>query len=200
LSLGLVLFSTILSPITTPAALHAVGWMASGEYRAALFGLASYRTDLFLVVCVAFPSVAGILVRTALSDETARRLRPKLKLLNSIDLLLLCYSNAAVSLPQAVAKPDLDFLVIIFAIVATLCALAFTMGALLARLFRLGREAQVALMFGLGMNNNGTGLVLASMSLATLPQVMLPIIFYNLVQHLVAGVVAFLLFRPRDRG
>ena len=44
-------------------------------------------------------------------------------------------------------------------------------------------------MFGLGMNNNGTGLVLASMALADHPRVMLPIIFYNLVQHLVAGVV-----------
>ena len=45
----------------------------------------------------------------------------------------------------------------------------------------------VSLMFGLGMSNNGTGLVLASMSLSDHPQVMLPIIFYNLVQHLVAG-------------
>ncbi len=42
-------------------------------------------------------------------------------------------------------------------------------------------------MFALGMNNNGTGLVLASMALADHPRVMLPIIFYNMVQHLVAG-------------
>ncbi len=46
-------------------------------------------------------------------------------------------------------------------------------------------------MFGLGMNNNGTGLVLASMALANYPRVLLPIIFYNLVQHLIAGVVDF---------
>ena len=44
-------------------------------------------------------------------------------------------------------------------------------------------------MFGLGMNNNGAGLVLASMALAHHPQVLLPIILYNLVQHLVAGFV-----------
>ena len=42
-------------------------------------------------------------------------------------------------------------------------------------------------MFALGMNNNGTGLVLASMAMADHPRVMLPIIFYNMVQHLVAG-------------
>ena len=50
-------------------------------------------------------------------------------------------------------------------------------------------------MYGLGMNNNGTGLVLASLSLAAYPRVMLPIIFYNLVQHVVAGIVHFLKHR-----
>jgi len=44
-------------------------------------------------------------------------------------------------------------------------------------------------MYGLGMNNNGTRLVLASLVLASYPRVMVPIIFYNLVQHLVAGSV-----------
>jgi BASS family bile acid:Na+ symporter len=52
-------------------------------------------------------------------------------------------------------------------------------------------------MFGLGMNNNGTGLVLASMALADHPRVMLPIIFYNLVQHLVAGCVDYTMSRSR---
>jgi bile acid:Na+ symporter, BASS family len=42
-------------------------------------------------------------------------------------------------------------------------------------------------MFGLGMNNNGTGLVLASLALPSYPNVMVPIIFYNLIQHIVAG-------------
>jgi hypothetical protein len=44
-------------------------------------------------------------------------------------------------------------------------------------------------MYGLGMNNNGTGLVLASLVLSSYPRVMVPIIFYNLVQHLVAGTL-----------
>jgi bile acid:Na+ symporter, BASS family len=54
-----------------------------------------------------------------------------------------------------------------------------------------------SLIFGLGMNNNGTGLVLASVALADHPQVMLPIIFYNLAQHLVASIVALALFKSR---
>jgi hypothetical protein len=39
------------------------------------------------------------------------------------------------------------------------------------------------------MNTNGTGLVLASMALADHPRVLVPIVFYNLVQHLVAGFI-----------
>ena len=62
---------------------------------------------------------------------------------------------------------------------------------LIARLLGVSRSDQIALMFGLGMNNNGTGLVLASMALADHPRVLLPIIFYNLVQHLVAGTVDY---------
>jgi hypothetical protein len=39
------------------------------------------------------------------------------------------------------------------------------------------------------MNNNGSGLVLSSVALADHPQVMLPVITYNLAQHLVASMV-----------
>ena len=43
-------------------------------------------------------------------------------------------------------------------------------------------------MFGLGMTNNGTGLVVAAGALDHLPAVVLPVVFYNLVQHVAAGV------------
>lgn len=55
-------------------------------------------------------------------------------------------------------------------------------------------------MFGLGMNNNGTGLVLASMALAQYPTVMLPVIFYNLLHHLVASVVDAVWCRGANSG
>src|SRR5262249_56995640 len=81
------------------------------------------------------------------------------------------------------------------AIVGGLCVLAFAVGWGTARLLGAGREQRIALMFALGMNNNGTGLVLASMALADHPRVMLPIIFYNMVQHLVAGAAYSLIGR-----
>jgi bile acid:Na+ symporter, BASS family len=124
--------------------------------------------------------------------------KPELKLFNSINLLLLGYSNASVSLPQTIANPDWDFLAVSLAIVISLCLLAFSSGWLIARLLKTDIAQQSALMFGLGMNNNGTGLVLASMTLAAHPRVMLPIIFYNLAQHIVAGGIDFVMFRRAE--
>lgn len=104
-------------------------------------------------------------------------------------LILLNYSNAALTLPDAVSRQDLDFLALILFVVTALCLLAFASGSFIGRLCDADRESKVSLMFGLGMNNNGVGLVLAAVALTDHPQTMLPIIFYNLVQHLVASVV-----------
>ena len=93
------------------------------------------------------------------------------------------------SLPQAVADPDPDFLAVTVGIVVVLCVIAFAAGWLVSWFLNATPAQRTSLMFGLGMNNNGTGLVLASMALADHPRVMLPIIFYNLVQHLIAGIV-----------
>jgi hypothetical protein len=45
----------------------------------------------------------------------------------------------------------------------------------------------------------GTGMVVASAAMAAHPLVLLPILFYNLMQHVVAGVMDFLLFRDSPR-
>jgi bile acid:Na+ symporter, BASS family len=195
LSLGLVLGSTLLSPLTTPLALHTAGLMATGDYAEDLHELATGGTGAFLAVAVLLPSLLGILGRTALGEARVASAGPVLKLLNSSNLVLLNYSNAAVSLPQTVADPDWDFLAVVLGIVVILCVLAFAGGWWIAHLLRADPAQRASLMFGLGMNNNGTGLVLAALALADHPRVLLPIIFYNLVQHLVAGAVDFTLCR-----
>jgi bile acid:Na+ symporter, BASS family len=187
LSLGLVLGSTLLSPLTTPLALHAVGFMARGDYAEDLHELAAGGAGAFLAVAVILPSLLGIALRRRAGERRVTVAKPALKLVNTGVLLFLNYSNASASLPQAIARPDPDFLAATLAIVIGLCALMFAAGWGIARLLRAGRDRRVALMFGLGMNNNGTGLVMASMALADHPRVLLPIIFYNLVQHLLAG-------------
>ncbi len=194
LSLGLVLGSTFLSPLATPMALHAVGFMTTGDYSSDLHELAGAETGWFLLVAVIVPSILGIAGHQWLGKERVAASKAKLKLTNSAILLFLNYSNASVSLPQAIASPDVDFLTVTLGITTTLCMVAFLAGWLISHLRHSSKTDQIALMFGLGMNNNGTGLVLASMALADHPQVLLPIIFYNLVQHLIAGTVDHLMF------
>jgi len=196
LSLGLVLGSTLLSPLTTPLALHSVGFVTTGDYSEDLHELAASGAGGFLALTVIVPSLLGVAARLALGEERTAVLRPRLRLFNSFILLLLNLSNASLSLPQAVAQPDWDFLAAILAITVGLCSVGFGSGWAIARLLKVDHARRTSLMFGLGMNNNGTGLVLASMTLADHPSVMLPIIVYNLVQHIVAGVVDRTVCRP----
>jgi BASS family bile acid:Na+ symporter len=189
LSLGLVLFSTGLSPLVTPAGLHAIGAITKGDYSEDLHELAREGSSAFLFLAVVLPSALGLGLRALLGRQRAARALPVLKALNLVDLLVLNYSNAAVSLPQAVRNPDWDFLVLVVGITAAMCVGAFVCGWLVARLFRAAHGDETALMYGLGMNNNGSGLVLASAALSDHPLVLLPIIFYNLVQQIAAGVV-----------
>jgi BASS family bile acid:Na+ symporter len=77
-----------------------------------------------------------------------------------------------------------------------MCALGFAGGWWIARLLQADQGQRTSLMFGLGLTNNGTGLILASMILAGHPRIMLPVILYNLIQHLVAGIVDWI----RSRG
>jgi len=189
LSLGLVLFSTILSPIITPVMFNIFGEMASEEFENVLQGLAVYGSGVFLGLWVVLPSLLGIAARLIVAEDWIIGGMPYLKLINSIVLLLLNYSNAAVSLPQAIADRDYDFLVITLVISAGLCLTLFAAGYGMSRFYKLDRTERVSLMFGLGMNNNGTGLVLASLALPFYPNIMVPIIFYNLAQHIAAGTV-----------
>lgn len=197
LSLGLVLLTTLLSPLLTPMVLHAVGFVTTGDYSEDLHELATDGVVGFLGAWVILPSLFGMLAHRLLGPGRVERMKPHLKLVNLFVLVLLNYANAALALPKAMAQPDLDFLAITGLIAIALCLVAFGAGHLVARACRADRRNRVALVFGLGMNNNGTGLVLAAMSLSDHPEVMLPIIFYNLIQHLMAVLVDRSLSRAR---
>jgi BASS family bile acid:Na+ symporter len=194
LSLGLMLLSTFLSPLTTPFTFKLVESLTFEEYTDALFDLSTHGTRFLFWVVI--PVIAGMIARRAIGERRIESAMPTLKFVNLINLLVLNYCNASVSLPQMLAEPAWQFLGVTLGIVSALCVLTFTAGWLLAWLFRLDRAQRISLMFGLGMNNNGTGLVLASIVLVEYPEAMLPLIFYNLVQHLVAGCVHYFLNRP----
>ena len=87
LSLGLVLSSTVLSPIITPVALQVFGEMASEEYEAVLQDLATYGSGAFLGLWIVLPSMLGIGVRFAVPEARLTVVMPFIKLINSIVLL-----------------------------------------------------------------------------------------------------------------
>ncbi|QVL31453.1 Na+-dependent transporter [Telmatocola sphagniphila] len=189
LGLGLILGSTLLSPITTPISLYFTRPMAEGEYLDLLNSFCGSETMLFMLTFVLLPTLLGISVRMLAGAARLANVLPRLKLLNTAILLTLCYSNAAISLPQTIAEPDWDFLLITLLFVCGMCGIGFGTGYGLSRLLKSPREQRLALMYGLGMSNNGTALVIASMTVSSHPRVLLPVIFYNLVQHLFAGWV-----------
>lgn len=189
LSVGLVLLSTLLSPIATPLALHTVSFLTTGDYAEDLKEIATSGTKLFLTICVIAPVILGLIGRKLLGETRVAAIAPVLKLCNSIVLLTLIYSNSAISLPQVLKNPDWDFLLLILLITGTLCASMFATGYWLSKLCKVNDADRTSLMFALGMSNNGTGLVLAATALSDHPDVLLAIIAYNLIQHLVAGLV-----------
>lgn len=195
LSLGLVLGSTLLSPWTTPLLLGALAPLLGPEFAGLLRGLASGGAGGLLGLFVVLPAVAGVLASTALGPRGSAWLRTQLKSANLGALLLLVYSNAAMSLPESARAPDWDFLVLALLVSVGLCASAFAGGWALGRLAKADADRRTALIFGLGMNNNGTGLVFAALLLDGDRRVLLPILIYNLVQHVMAGAVARLLSR-----
>lgn len=195
LSLGLILLTTLSSPILTPLVLHAGGFITSGDYSNDLHKLASSGVELFLGFWVILPSLLGMLVHRILGERRTMAISLYLKLANFIVLALLNYSNASLTLPGVIAEPDLDFVIAMLIIVILLCFVMFGTGYILARALRAGRAEMASMMFGLGMNNNGAGLVMASLAFPDHPSVMLPIIFYNLIQHFMAALVDKMLSR-----
>ncbi|RTL81758.1 MAG: Na+-dependent transporter [Hyphomicrobiales bacterium] len=200
-SLGLILLTTLCSPVLTPIVLHSVGFVTTGDYSEDLHELAADGAGGFLAAWVISPSLLGMLTHWILGEKRAALISPYLKLCNFGVLALLNYSNASISLPGVVSQTDPDFVVIMLIVVILLCLVMFGAGYLVSRAFRADRAGTASLMFGLGMNNNGAGLVLASMTLSDHPGVMLPIIFYNLIQHFVASLVDKILSRgARNRA
>lgn len=191
LSLGLVLASTALSLVTTPVTLYAVSAVAPGDGTAVLRDLAGHGTGAFLLACVLIPSAAGIAARQFLGEAWLEAARPVLKVASSVVLLILVYVNASGSLPQTLDRPDPDLLAALTLVAVSFCAVAFASGWLVAKLLRVPPAEQASLVFALGMSNNGTGMVLASVALADRPEVGLVVVCYNLIQQLAAGGVDY---------
>src|SRR5438132_1096682 len=104
-SFGEISLAQLKTRITLPMLMLSL--LATGDHAEHLRGLAAHGTGIFLVVCVVVPSTLGILLSWAVGEARLAPAKPHLKLLNWVNLLLLIYVNASVSLPEAIAYPDL---------------------------------------------------------------------------------------------
>ncbi len=189
LSLGLVWGSTFLSPILSPIVLDVMSTFVRGEYAEDLQEIARQRSAPFFALVVVVPTVLGIAVQAVFGRARIAHLLPGLQLLNLVDLLGLNYVNASISLPDVIARPEPDFIVLVAVLTTVMCICAFAIGWWIPRRFHARREDQTAMMFGLGMSNNGSGLVLAQATLVDRPRVLVAIIVYNVIQQIGAGIV-----------
>jgi BASS family bile acid:Na+ symporter len=98
LSLGLVLSTTMLSPLLTPFVLHMVGFVTTGDYSEDLHELASGGATSFLGIWVLLPTLLGIFAHLVVDELRVTKAMPYLKLINYLVLLLLNYSNASLTL------------------------------------------------------------------------------------------------------
>ncbi|NCZ52407.1 MAG: Na+-dependent transporter [Verrucomicrobia bacterium] len=187
LAVGLVLLSIFFSPWLMPISLHFINVVAIGDYTPALAQLKGGAPTLVLLLSVLLPSVLGLGLRPLLGAHRIKSAKPTLKLTNSICLLLLNYTNASIALPQVFASPEWGFLIIALTFTILLCSVDFLAGWWLGRLLKAKTSQCYGLMFGVGMNNNGTALVLASLAFVNQPKILIPIILYNLVQNLIAS-------------
>ena len=190
LSLSLVLLSTLLSPLLIPRFLGAASRLTTGAYAEDLAILAQAGGGAFMVLSVVGPASLGLLMRWCLGARLLQPWMPWIKVLGLLDLLVLNYANAALSLPQVVQFPDYDFLLILVLVTSSMCLAGYWAGWNLPRWLGGGRAEQTSMSFAMGMSNNGTGLVLASTFLPHHALVLLPLILFNLIQQIVAGAMA----------
>ena len=199
LSLGIVLLSTLLSPVRAPAVFRASGLLVQEDCARVLRELVACGAGALLIVAVILPSLLGLAVKAVLGEARVAPVVPLLKLVGPVNFLALTYANASAALPRVAADPDSGFLAMAFAVMSGLCLTTFAAGWGVARLLRADRGRQSALRFGLGMTNNSLAQALASAIAVSHPLVVALIVTHTLVQQLAAGVAA-LAFRRAAEG
>ncbi|MFI0260569.1 bile acid:sodium symporter [Streptomyces sp. NPDC017056] len=193
LVVAMVIGSTVLSPLTVPLGIHLTGHLVgphgSGtlDDTATVDIIARAGSGVFALVSVVLPCLAGITVRIALGEDRAHRTLPAVKAVNLVNVLLLCYVNAAGALGQALARPDPDLLMLALGLSGTVCCLTFYCGRWMSAWTRCERPDGISLTFATGMNNSSAAAVLAAGWFPHRPGVLLPILSYSLLQKVVAG-------------
>jgi len=189
LSISLILASVLLSPLMVPGLLQLAGRIAPENASISYLSLAGGYAGSFVMMWVILPAAMGVVCRTLFLQQRYDRWKLAIKTATCFCLLLLNYTNGAVSLPEVV-KTGAGSIVGISAIfTVVLCGLLFFSAWFVSSLCRLSRRDQLAVMYSTGMSNTGVALVLVTSVLPHHTTAHLVVILYTLTQHVLAGIV-----------
>ncbi|WP_051969370.1 hypothetical protein [Kitasatospora azatica] len=203
LSLGLVLATTLLSPLTVPLGLALAEEPEAPGPRAVLDGLArADGTCRFMLLWVAAPCLAGLATRRLTGRLRGGRPRaralPWVRLLGLLNALGLTCLNAAGVFGEIALRPRPVLVALALVSGVAVCAAPFAVGWcawFAARRAHPGPGEAAALTLATGMNNTSAAAALAGTQFSGHPAVLLPIFFYGMAQQLLAAAVPAVLRR-----
>lgn len=186
---GLVLASTLLSPLTTPLLVAALLPLLSNGYAQALSDSSRSAGSGFTFVTVVLPCAAGLLCTLVLPMSWRDRLLRGTVPSAMAGSLILTYINAGGALGSFLARPRPLLFAAALAVAALVCLLSFVLGKTAAGLLRLDAPVASSLTLACGMNNGSASAVLITTSLPDKPHLLLPVLVYGVLQKTAAGRV-----------
>ncbi|MFI9567924.1 sodium-dependent transporter [Streptomyces rishiriensis] len=184
---GLVLASTLLSPLTTPLLLATLSPLLSGGYAPTLAATGRLAQGGFALTAVVLPCAAGMLSALVLPERWLGRLVTTVAPTAMAGSLVLTYVNASGALGSVVARPRPLLFAAALAVAALVCLLSFVLGRVAARVLRLEAGTASSLTLACGMNNSSASAVLITASLPDKPHLLLPVLAYGLLQKTAAS-------------
>ncbi|MFF8731987.1 sodium-dependent transporter [Streptomyces sp. NPDC015171] len=186
---GLVLASTLLSPLTTPVVITALAPLLSDDYAQALMGAGNAGGGAFGLLDVVLPCAAGVLCRLVLPLSWLGQAWRFVEPAAMAGSVVLTYVNASGALGSFLTRPRPLLLGAALTVAALVCLVSFTVGRWFARLLRLTPSAASSLTLSCGMNNSSAGAVVITTTLPDKPHLLLPVIAYGLLQKMAADRV-----------
>ncbi len=188
LALALIVLSILLSPLSTPNLLNLMGLALSAEDTARLQQVVTQFSGSRFILWVILPSLAGVVAAWLAGGERIARAKPLFRIITLATILVLNYANASLAM-RSIWSERIAVAAIAAGLAVSVCVLGVLLAVAQARLGRLSRSTQIALVFGLSMKHTGLALVLAGEVLHDQPRVILVILLSTIAQHLAAAAV-----------
>jgi predicted Na+-dependent transporter len=193
--LSLLLFSTIVSPLASPYLMEGMQVFMAPDVAGRLQALAYAYAGSMVIPWIVAPILTGVLVRLWVGADRVRRMRPTLSLWSGVGLLILNYSNGAMSMPRLIAGGEHRTAMLVLVLTGTTVALGFVAAWGAVRLLRARGAEAISLMYALSMKNSGAALVLATFVLPADHWMHLALIGQILFQHVFAALLEKRLLR-----